>query len=178
MLDVMIDVETMSVRHDAAIVAIGAVKFDRRAHIGVLTDPDNPEYKHFYCTIELESCMEAGLRVDGPTINWWLLQSDEARATLREEPHFDLQQALGEFWNWYGPNSLMTWGNGMLDCATIRNAYLAFHGVTPFNFRHERCYRTMREEYPDVPFVEPKLKHHALQDAIAQAVHIQKLSQR
>ena len=175
-LEVMLDLETMSTSSSAAIVSIGAVKFDPHGKIGDFGDPANAEYKPFYCTVELTSCIDAGLHVSGSTIEWWLKQENDARAALNNEPRYAIEKALGEFWIWFGGESLPTWGNGAdFDCVILHNAYDKLHGVAPFKFYHHRCFRTMKSLFPDVPYVKPTLAHHALSDAEAQAVHLQKL---
>ena len=175
-LEVMLDLETMSTSSTAAIISIGAVKFDPRGVIGTLGDQSDAEYKPFYCTVELSTCIDAGLHVSGSTIEWWLQQENEARAMLKGDPRYSVEKALGEFWIWYGPNSVPTWGNGAdFDCVILHNAYEKLHGVAPFKFWHHRCFRTMKSLFPDVPYVKPTLAHHALSDAEAQAIHLQKL---
>lgn len=168
-LEVMLDLETMSTSSAAAIVSIGAVKFDPRGDIGTMQGS-------FYCTVELATCIDAGLHVSGSTIEWWLQQENEARAALRGEPRYSIEKALGEFWIWFGSESLPTWGNGAdFDCVILHNAYEKLHGMAPFKFYHHRCFRTMKALFPNVPYVKPTLAHHALSDAEAQAMHLQKL---
>lgn len=175
-LEVMLDLETMSTNSSAAIVSIGAVKFDPTGKIGELGDPTNPEYAPFYCTVELPSCIDAGLHVSGSTIEWWLNQEKAAQAALTGEPRWPIEKALGEFWIWFGSQSMPTWGNGAdFDCVILHNAYEKLHGTAPFKFYHHRCFRTMKSLFPDVPYVKPTLAHHALSDAEAQAIHLQKL---
>lgn len=175
-LEVMLDLETMSSNSNASIVSIGAVKFHPRGMMGTLGDMTNPEYKPFYCTVDLASCIDAGMHVSGSTIDWWLQQEKAAQTALQSEPHYSIEKALGEFWIWFGPESLPTWGNGAdFDCIILHNAYNLLHGVAPFKFWHHRCFRTLKSLFPDVPYVKPVLAHHALSDAEAQAIHLQKL---
>jgi exodeoxyribonuclease VIII len=178
-LEVMLDIETMSTQSNAAILSIGAVKFDPRGDIGMLGVPNDPEYQHFYVTIDLASCVNAELHVEGRTVMWWLDQSVEARAALRAEPHYDLDSALSRFFVWFGPESLPTWANGAgFDNVILRNAYEKLGGISPFKFYDDRCFRTIKALFPDMQYVKPKLQHHALEDAIAQATHLQKLFNR
>lgn len=181
MLDVMIDLETMSTRSDASIVAIGAVKFDPSAVPGMFDS-------EYYATIDLQSCIDAGMRVDGNTIKWWLKQSDEARSALYREPsehqksteklQLDVMKALSDFWAWYGEESVPTWGNGSsFDLTILGNAYLRWWTNTPWKFYHEKCFRTLRDEFPNVMRRKPDLAHHALEDAKAQAYTVQLIQQ-
>mgnify|MGYP003807143041 CR=1 FL=1 len=59
MTDVMLDLETMSTRPNACIVAIGAVEFSETEGLG----------KTFYEVVDLESSMRRGLHVEGNTLN-------------------------------------------------------------------------------------------------------------
>jgi hypothetical protein len=176
MLEVMLDLETMSTSSNSAIVSIGAVKFDPRGEIGVLGDPANAEYQPFYCTVNLASCIDAGMHVSGATVMWWLEQEEAAQKALSAEPHWPIEKALGEFWIWFGGESLPTWGNGAdFDCVVLHNAYEKLHGAAPFKYHDRRCFRTMKSLFPNAAYVKPTLAHHALSDAEAQAVHLQKL---
>jgi exodeoxyribonuclease VIII len=172
----MVDLETMSTNSHASIVSIGAVKFDPHGKVGVLGDPSNSEYKPFFCTVDLVSCIDAGMHVSGQTVMWWLEQEKAAQTSLKGEPHWPIEKALGEFWIWFGGTSVPTWGNGAdFDCVVLNNAYERLHGAAPFTYHHRRCFRTMKALFPDVTYVKPVLAHHALSDAEAQAVHLQKL---
>lgn len=176
--EVMLDLETMGVDYNAAIVSIGAVKFDPMGDIGMLGVPGDTEYKHFHRTVLLKSLSDAEFKFDGSTVHFWLEQNDEARLALLADAQ-PLDTVLSAFWEWYGPTSVPTWGNGAgFDNVILRNAYTKLYGVNPFKFYHDRCFRTMKSLFPDVPYVKPAIAHHALSDAEAQAVHLQKLFNR
>ena len=176
MLNVMVDIETMSTRSNAAVISIGAVKFNPEGTPGVLGDSADSEYHDFYTAVDLQSCIDLGMRVDGATVMWWLGQSDKAR--LREGA-VSISAALNELMIWFGPNSLPTWGNGAaFDCVVLRNAYLATGVYPPWRYTDERCYRTLRSVFPAIEYVPPTLAHDALEDARAQATHCQKLFQQ
>jgi hypothetical protein len=71
MRDLMLDLETMGTSPNAAIVAIGAVKFD----------PGTGELGgRFYQVVDLASSVAAGCVIDPDTVLWWMRQSPEARA--------------------------------------------------------------------------------------------------
>ena len=169
---VMIDLETMSLRHDAAIIALGAVKFDPRAEtVGTFIGAP------FYMTCSLKSSQDAGLHVDAGTVMWWLEQDGQARDELRDNNAAGpLDNVLNEFFIWFGQKSLPTWGNGAgFDNVILRNAYRAFGGYCPFRYKHDRCYRTISGLFPNTVYAPPAIAHHALHDAQAQATHLQRL---
>lgn len=177
-LECMLDLETLSIAPTAAIISIGAVKFDPYGTIGQLMDPKYTEYKPFYATIDMHSVVtDHGFTVDGQTIKWWMSDNvtNEARSALQIDTQ-PLEVVLSSFWEWYGPESMPTWGNGAnFDNMILRNAYEKLGGVCPFKFYHDRCFRTIKSMLPGVQYVKPTLAHHALSDAEAQAIHLQKL---
>ena len=68
---IMLDLETMGKGPRAAIVAIGCVRIEQ----GAITDT-------YYRRVNLESSLQAGLKVDASTVNWWLNQDAAARAEV------------------------------------------------------------------------------------------------
>ena len=72
----MLDLETMGNGPNAAITAIGAVKFD----------PDKGEIvETFYFKVNLESSVKQGGVIDASTVIWWLGQNEEARAEMQKK---------------------------------------------------------------------------------------------
>lgn len=57
---VMTDLETLSLRADAAILSIGACTFS--------SDPDSLPRMCFAANVDLQSCVDAGLHVDMKTV--------------------------------------------------------------------------------------------------------------
>ena len=174
MKHVMLDLETMGVAPNAAIMSIGAVKFDptRRE----LYAPGDPDYEPpFYMTVDLQSCLDMGLKLDGSTVTWWMTQPTETRERLLKDTQ-QLQTVLNEFAIWFGPVSMPVWGNGAaFDCVILRSAFIATGVYPPWTFRDERCYRTLCAAMPGVPWEKPTVAHDALEDALAQAKHLQKV---
>src|SRR5688572_29191140 len=119
MNDIMIDIETLSNRSYAVICSIGAVEFD------LATGETGRE---FYQRVDIQSCLNAGLRVNGSTIQWWLQQSEEARNELAMPGATFLTTALQAFanpglFNW---NNAKVWGNGArFDLGLLSDAYNA-----------------------------------------------------
>ena len=69
---VMLDLETMGNNSNSAIIAIGAVAFSL----------DSGVYDKFYANVHLQTSLDAGLKVDGSTVEWWLTQSENARESI------------------------------------------------------------------------------------------------
>jgi DNA polymerase III epsilon subunit-like protein len=85
---VMVDIETLGLDPGAAILSIGAVRFD--------TDGLGATFER---NIGLESCQEAGLTIDAGTLEWWLQQDADAQHVLTGgESLVDALEALAEFY--------------------------------------------------------------------------------
>lgn len=165
---VMIDLETLGTSNEAVILSLGAAKFDPTKTVVDET---------FYLRIDPESCTQYGLKIDAPTVMWWLHPERMlARNALHdsEMPIVDLASALEGFALWYGKKSLPTWGNGAtFDNVIMRSAYQKTGLGCPWKFWHDRCYRTFKALAPDTMMRQVGMLHHALGDAISQAQHLQ-----
>lgn len=167
----MIDLETMSTAGDAAILSIGIQPFDPRGQ-GI------SEAAGLVIHVDLQACMNAGLRVDAATVMWWLSQTDDARAALVARAPVMLSEALRELtafgqrnggWSW-----AKVWGNGAaFDIPILENAFRRCRLDIPWAYNNVLDVRTMKWLAPDVPKVKPKVAHDALSDAQAQALYVQ-----
>jgi hypothetical protein len=163
----MVDLETMGTHVGAPIMSIGAVMFDPNTDwIG----------ESFHVGVELESNTEYGRHPDPGTIMWWLGQSEDARKALLAMERVDLYSALDEFAKWAPPSETWVWGNGAaFDNVILASAYKST-GIPPFwSYKHDRCFRTITNLAPDVEWVTDGVAHDALDDAIMQARHMQKV---
>ena len=167
----MIDLETMSTAADAAILSIGIQEFDPR---GEGIDESAGALIH----VDLQACMNAGLRIDASTVMWWLSQSDDARAALVAREPLLLSEALVELvkfgqshggWAWAN-----VWSNGAaFDIPILEMAFRRCRRDIPWEYNKVLDVRTMKWLAPDVPNVTPKVAHDALSDAQAQALYVQ-----
>lgn len=161
----MLDLETMSVRSNAAIASIGAVKFE--VGQGVIDT--------FYRTIDLRTCKAAGLDIDPNTVEWWMQQEPAARNALLVD-NVSLYQALADFIEWYGNKSLPTWGNGAgFDNVIMENAFISVGLKRPWLPWEDRCYRTMKNIIQVPIDAREGVYHNALDDAMHQTKHLLKI---
>ena len=155
----MLDLETMGNSSNSAIVSIGAVEFDiETGHFG----------REFYERVNLQSCLDLRLHVDGSTVMWWMQQSDAARKQIcmaGENLHSVLTK-LGSFMALLG--DFQIWGNGArFDIGILEDAYKADGFETmPWNFRNERDVRTLVSFAPKVKEHYPLIgvEHHPIDD--------------
>jgi len=160
----MLDLETMGTGLDAAIIAVGAVRFD--------TDIT----ARFYKIVSLKSSVDAGLRMDPETVLWWMRRSEEARAEFDEDAT-TLFDALMAFAEWIDKDA-MVWGNGVdFDNVILANAYRTLKIPAPWNFRNNRCYRTVKALHPEIKLQRVGTYHRAIDDAESQARHLIRILQ-
>jgi hypothetical protein len=141
--DVMLDLETMGKKSNSAIVSIGAVEFN------IETGETGRE---FYKVVDLQSCLDLGLKVEASTIYWWLQQSEAARKRICVKGEH-LQKVLGDFNRWMLDSiiDVRIWGNGArFDIGILEDAYVASYLETPWNFRKEMDVRTLVEFAPEI----------------------------
>lgn len=171
MIHIMIDLETVSTAHNAAILSLGAVCFAGR----------NPySDSRFYAKISLASSEAIGLHVDKETMEWWDKQSPHERAEAFSGTE-DILSVLDHFHSWVcklGPiENVHLWGNGAdFDPVILRSAYETRTSY-PFDFRKHRCYRTVNAIFDSfIPYPKyAEAQHNALADAQHQAKRIEHL---
>ena len=163
---IMLDLETMGTGTTAAITSIGAVRFGN----------GSVPYR-FEVIVDLQSSMDAGLKIDADTIMWWLQQSEEARSGFAAKG-MSLAGALLKFSEWVEGSKVPNledemWGNGAaFDNAILSNAYRACGVSQPWKFWNDRCYRTIKSTFRGVPINRVGTLHCAVDDAETQARHL------
>lgn len=169
MSEVMIDLETLGTENDSVILSIGAVKFD----IEPFTVLDT-----FHVGLNLEEQEKVGRKIYASTVKWWLDQSKEAQksllVTLNDPWH--PSEALDSLRVFCGAANGV-WGNGsMFDNALIVSLSNSFGLKSPWSYKLDRCYRTLKSLYPSIEGPERKGVHHnALDDAMWQAEHLSRI---
>lgn len=159
---IVLDLETMGKGPRAAITAIGAARV-----VGCeVVDT-------FYRKVDLSSSMRNGGELTASTIEWWLGQSEDARAAM-VQPGEDIALCLLDFSDWLGRKEFSMWGNGSnFDNVILESAYHAFHAVNtpdPWPYNANRDLRTILALYPEAKNIEfTGEKHNALHDAVHQA---------
>lgn len=155
-LNVVVDIETLSLRPDAAIISIAAVPFLLGAQeiqdcvkynfSGVpafdeltkgVSCPE--EYLPFYETIDATSCAMAGLAFDMETVKFWSEMSDASKSAILDTPRVSIRQALEDFVDYLnnlkGKNQadeLVIWIQGSdFDIPVLKNAMYKVLGLTP-----------------------------------------------
>lgn len=170
-IDIVLDLETASLKPNAAIVQIGAycnqtrVGFNHRISLASYPTVDSADKFH----------------VDADTLDWWKLQPEDVRAYVFGGTD-TIIDALKAFYRYVTSqaashsvtfNGVRMWGNGAaFDNVILTNAYNSCGLKQPWSYRGDMCLRTLRNLARDsnlpinVDSVQP---HNALYDAMAQA---------
>ncbi len=170
--DISCDVETLSTYHDAPIISIGAVRFDRTTgKLGAT----------FYEEIDIESAMKHG-RPSADTITWWIMNGHKAKDIFRNssEGKFSLATVLHNFATWCRgvDGTPRMWAKGPAeDIAWLKHAYeVGGHGLTiPWHYSNVRDVRGIIELAEELAgfdlhsVAQVGTSHNALDDAKYQA---------
>lgn len=161
MCHIMVDIETLSTRSNAVILSIGAVQFDLKGNI----------LEKFHEGIDISTCVERGLHIDGDTIRWWLGQSKENIERLLKLQCSSLGTVLKIFEECFAlmdKDKTCIWSHGSnFDLVVLENAYRALGTKVWWKYSNVRDTRTLFD-LANYKYVA-KGGHDALEDARSQA---------
>lgn len=160
-LHMMLDLETLGSGNDAAIVQIGAVRFDP-----LVPGYTMGEYKQ---NVSLESSVAQGGVIDPSTVLWWIHQEEAARlsvfpirperkAVLKDPASSEgiaIDKALRAFGSFYsgkylsGESCVALWAHATFDPVVIASAYRRSSVALPWSHRDVRDLRTIISLAPD-----------------------------
>jgi len=171
---VMVDIETMSTLENAAIVSIGACRFDVA---GKSTREELLE-ESFYTNISIVSNEKFGRAISADTLEWWFKQSKEAQKSLFEEPILPFNTALVKYRMWLqSVTADRIYANDPdFDLNILAHGFRQLGDMDPFQYHQRRSVRTSIEwAYPDdpMPNVESGTAHNAMDDVVKQCLQVQ-----
>lgn len=164
----MIDIETFGTAPSTVVTAVGIVVFNKERILDTLT-----------VHLDIKEQIEAQRQIDGSTILWWLRQSKEAQNALLSGQSIAKSVMAGlkeieDLFKTYSPGGV--WGNAStFDNVIVSDLFRQARRKQPWDFWNDRCYRTMKNVYPDVKIKTVGVKHDALSDAISQAEHLMEI---
>ena len=169
-INVMIDLETLATSPNAAILTIGAVKFDPFGD-----DVNEPDCEKLYLKVDLDSCDKLELTVSQDTLAWWAQQSKEAQdEAFSTDGRIDISDAINQLYKFcWGAKRVWSHGAGF-DVIILEHVFRKVGKAVPWRFWEVRDTRTLFDLGID-PNRPPVLKHHALEDAWNQAVGVQNI---
>lgn len=172
MKHLMIDLETMGNKSNAAICSIAAVQFD------LTTGETGWSFKE---NISLDSCVRKGLKIEPSTLEWWLKQDKKAQDSLFFRVT-TLEKALLEFCAFFQSMSIeCVWGNSArFDLGLLENAFNAVGMDVPWKYWNERDVRTLVSFAPEVKKEMPfdGVKHDPIMDCLHQIKYCSAIYQK
>lgn len=172
---VMLDIETLSKKQNAAVPSIGACIFSPYAPV-----EDHPESYLAYLDLKEQSELR---HVDIDTVQWWLRQDKDAQNKTfspGKQNILPVNVCLSGFQDFctkngeYKPKQIFIWGNGKeFDNLIMRSLFDHFNMEFPCPYYNDMDLRTLRK-LQDVTGIQfpssfQGTKHSALDDAINQA---------
>lgn len=131
----MIDIETLGTETGSVILSIAAVKFNLKTGWHE-TDP-------FFTPVDIQSCLDVGMKIDGGALRFWLGQPQEVRDISMPEAALYLEPALYQLAE-YLEGCTRFWAYGpMFDIAMLDFAYKAVKVRPAWVYRQPRCVRTI-----------------------------------
>lgn len=170
--DVMIDLETLGTLPGSGIISIGAVAFN-------LLEPEDQWIKFSCSPISRASCKIVGLTEDPDTLRWWDTVDPLAQEVFKKSSlgcKKMIWEALTEF-SLFLPWDVNIWGNGAdFDNPLLTVAYYKCGKALPWKYKNNRCYRTLKNLFPEIEApAGTGIKHTALDDALYQTRHLVKI---
>jgi len=163
-MHLMIDLETLATTPNAAILTIGACKFDPHG-----TDIHSTYYER----IVLETQEDYGRVINEDTLTWWSQQDPQIQedAFGEGDDRIDLRDAMKKLYT-FGLGTTNVWSHGSIfDVVIIEDICRTFQQAVTWKFWEVRDTRTLF----DLAKVDVRIegKHNALTDAVAQAQAVQ-----
>jgi DNA polymerase III epsilon subunit-like protein len=166
---VMIDLETLDILPTATILTIGAVKFDPFGDLTKDTDTES-----LYVKVDIDSCDKIGSTICQDTLEWWARQSAEAQeAAFDPDGRVDIVDAMDQLYRFcWGASKVWSHGAGF-DVIILENYFRKVKKAIPWKFWDVRDTRTIFDIGIDPQRPAKKTAHHALEDAVDQAIGVQ-----
>ncbi len=204
-INISLDIETLSRKEDAAMISIAAIPFDKysideypdKCPKELLGKGGCASIEHYYEVINATSCALLGMNFEMETVRFWQKQEDQAKAELLGNNAVTIGYAMDGFVNYLTlikekyDVDIHIWAQGIdFDMPIIRNAIRTAIGANefPWKYNQVRDARTwilenielLHGELEDPYSVLPKyegngVKHSALYDAERTAFNIKHL---
>lgn len=175
---IMLDLETLGSKPNSIILTLAAIRFNPWAsyHSDVST---MSSLDCFYRRIDTTSFDNIDHSIDDSTLEWWLKQSESAKAeAFAEDDRHNISDALNEFRRWAGDPDT-AWANGLaFDVPMIEFFCRETKQVEPWRWWLVRDARTLYSLCPDIKRNQYHDAHHALVDCFAQVIQLQQCFSR
>jgi hypothetical protein len=162
--DIMIDIETLSVKPNAQVLSIGAVAFDP---FEITTDFSNNPKLDLLLNID----EQANRDVQDETIWWWSMREPEVQARIFSETgRTSVNDALDQLIKFCWLKDRI-WAQGVtLDITVLTNLFEERNKGIPWKYHTVRDSRTLLDLFP---VTQPPVTHDSIQDCFRQVMGVQ-----
>lgn len=161
-INIVVDIETLSLQSDAAIVSIAAVPFNPNGQIPKGDEPVEfgvfdvycrdkdcgnciiTDQGYFYEVVNATSCALHGMHIEMDTVNWWVKKSEEAKADLLNRRPMNIGEAMNALHNYLEgmknayDADIKIWAQGSdFDFPILKNAYRKTMKDTKLPWNHK-----------------------------------------
>lgn len=171
-MDVMIDLETLSVVPESVLLTMAAVKFNPYNSVGVVD--------HLYHKLNVDEQIANGRHVDEGTLAWWAKQPPAVyNDAMSEHDRIGVKNSLELLTKFLvGVDNI--WCQGpVFDIVILENLYREYDMHFPWAYWQIRDSRTIfkfinYDPRAEIRKTDTKAHHNALDDAITQACAVQR----
>ena len=165
-MDVMLDLETLSVRPDAVILTFGACKFSPYKQHDIVDG--------IYFRVNVDEQIALNRHVDDNTVAWWGQQADDVREEALGEGNRDSLDEFTRSLNRFIVGCDNIWAQGpVFDIVILENLYRQLNLPCPWQFWQIRDSRTLLSTHGDPRDKNKAGLHNALEDCVSQAQAVQ-----
>lgn len=174
--NIMVDIETLSTKYNAAILCIAAIKFDK--DVGISEFNNLTEKDYFFACIDPKSYKNTNFDIETNTLKWWKKQDQKIQDKVFSGKN-SLKKILKLFNQWVKENDEKNepkfWAHGCsFDFPILNNAFNTFDIAPPWKYWNLRDTRTLYDVF-DINLSQFSVnKHHPLYDCYAQIKALEK----
>lgn len=158
---IIIDIETLGRRNDAAITQVGIIP----------TDENFNALDQYLIQVEPSVWNTCDRTFTGETLLWWMQQTNTPVSKFPTQivnSYKDLIEKLNYAFKRYNIEDSIVWTKGTMDLFCIKDLYEYFNMDTPWKFWQPRDIRTAKEFVKKWKTIENNNAHNALDDALTE----------
>lgn len=158
---IIIDIETLGRRNDAAITQVGII----------LTDENFNVLDQYLIQVDSNVWNTCNRTFTGETLLWWIQQTNTPISefpTQIANSYKDLVEKLNYIFRRYNTEDSIVWTKGSMDLFCLKDLCEYFNIDNPWKFWQPRDIRTAKEIIKDWKTIENNNSHNALNDALTE----------
>ena len=159
---IIIDIETLGRRNDAAITQVGIVIADETFSI----------LDKYLIQVSPEAWNTCNRTFTGETLLWWMEQKNSPISNIGTSSaynsYYAAMSALNGIFRRYNTDDTIVWTKGTMDLFCIKDLCEYLNISTPWKFWQPRDIRTAKEIIKEWKTIENENAHNALDDALTE----------